>query len=88
MQRTERLSKKCWNVSFLSKPFEQRLLWVVAGVGQEDQDLRARAPRPRLAQRSKSISATRFSTSKTASKLLDSSKKILQKLNPLEHPCR
>ena len=41
---------------------------VVAGVGHEDQGLRAQAPRPCLAQRPKSISATRFSTFKTASK--------------------
>ena len=44
------------------------LLRGVAGVGSEDQGLRARAPRPRLAQRPESISATRFSTFKTASK--------------------
>ena len=60
-----------WNATpglFLAKPFGQRLLWAVAGVGHEDKGLQARAPRPRLAQRPKSISATRFSTFKTASK--------------------
>ena len=43
-------------------------LWVVAGVGHEDQGLQAWEPRARLAQQPKSISATRFSTFKTASK--------------------
>jgi hypothetical protein len=43
------------------------LLWVVAGVGREDQGLQAWAPRACLAQQPKSISATRFSTFKTAS---------------------
>ena len=47
------------------------LLWGVASVGHEDQGLRARAPRPRLAQRPKSISATRFSTFKTASQAFE-----------------
>ena len=46
------------------------LLWAVAGVGHEDQGLQAQALRSRLAQRPKSISATRFSTFKTASKRL------------------
>jgi hypothetical protein len=45
------------------------LLWVVAGVGREDQGLQAWAPRACLAQQPKSISATRFSTFKTASKI-------------------
>ena len=45
------------------------LLWVVAGVGHEDQGLWAWAPRACLAQQPKSISATRFSTFKTASKV-------------------
>ena len=59
-----------WNAapgSFLAKPFGQRLLWVVAGVGQEDHGLWAWAPRACLAQHPKSISATCFSTFKTAS---------------------
>ncbi|RKX34360.1 MAG: hypothetical protein DRP71_07360 [Verrucomicrobia bacterium] len=43
------------------------LLWVVAGVGHEDQGLPAWAPHACLAQQPKSISATRFSTLKTAS---------------------
>jgi hypothetical protein len=42
----------------------------MASVGHEDQGLQARAPRPRLAHRPKSISATRFSTFKTAFKAL------------------
>jgi hypothetical protein len=56
--------------SFPSKPFGQRLLWVVAGVGHEGQGLQAWAPSACLAQQPKSISATRFSTFKTASKRL------------------
>ena len=58
------------------------LLWVVAGVGHEDQGLRAQAPRPRLAQRPNSISATRFSTFKTASKPGDRLPRILRTFCP------
>ena len=45
------------------------LLWVVAGVGHEGQGLWAWAPRACLAQLPKSISATYFSTFKTASEV-------------------